>query len=143
VLRSLPVLCAWQVGSCEAVFELARQYVDERVAFGRTIGMFQRVQDHVIDIVNALDGARWATYFALWQLEHEPDPVAAIHVAKAATADAHYRACTSAHEVHAGIGCDLQYPLAAHTFASRSLAGYLGDAAWHRRRLADVLGLPE
>jgi hypothetical protein len=66
-------------------------------------------------------------------------PREAIHVAKAATAEGHYQACTSSHEVHAGIGADLQYGLAVHTFASRTLYSYLGDPAWHRRQLATVL----
>jgi alkylation response protein AidB-like acyl-CoA dehydrogenase len=66
---------------------------------------------------------------------------AAVHVAKSTTATAHVDACTAAHEVHAGIGVDLQYHLARHTHASRSLYSYLGDPRWHRRRLTVELDL--
>ena len=41
------------------------RYSQQRVQFGRPIGSFQRVQDHVIELLNGLDSARWTTYFAL------------------------------------------------------------------------------
>ena len=44
-------------------------YSNTRVQFGLPIGRFQRVQDHVIHIVNQLDAARWTTYEALWKLD--------------------------------------------------------------------------
>ncbi len=141
VIRALPVLCALQVGSCDAVLEMTVAYSADRVAFGKPIGGFQRVQDHVIEIANALDAARWTTYHALWQAGAGEDGRSAAHVAKAVTSDAHARACTHSHEVHAGIGTDLQYGLAAHTRLARTLYGYYGDPAWHRRMLAAELGI--
>lgn len=144
VLRALPLLCAYQVGSCQAVYELSLSYARERVQFGKAIGTFQRVQDHVIDIVNAADSARWATNYALWRSAGDftaHEQAIAVHVAKAVTAESHIAACTSAHEVHAGIGADVQYPLARHTYASRALHARLGDPRAHRRRLGVLLGL--
>jgi alkylation response protein AidB-like acyl-CoA dehydrogenase len=142
-LRCIPVLCAFQVGSCGAVYEMSRVYSRERVQFGRPIGNYQRVQDHVIEIANAMDSARWVTYYAFSKLDLEPDtlPCEAIHVAKSATAEGHLEACNRAHEVHAGIGTDMKYGLPVHTFASRGLYAYLGDPAWHRARLASLLGI--
>jgi alkylation response protein AidB-like acyl-CoA dehydrogenase len=141
VVRALPVLCAFQVGSCQAVLDMTVAYSGDRVAFGKPIGTFQRVQDHVIEIVNALDSARWTTYHALWRCDTGDDATAACHVAKAVTSEAHANACTHSHEVHAGIGTDLQYGLAVHTHLARTLYGYYGDPYWHRQRLADKLGL--
>jgi alkylation response protein AidB-like acyl-CoA dehydrogenase len=141
VVRALPVLCAFQVGSCQAVLDMTIAYSGDRVAFGQPIGSFQRVQDHVIEIVNALDSARWTTYHALWLCDTGEGAVAASHVAKAVTSQAHTRACTHSHEVHAGIGTDLQYGLAVHTHLARTLYSYYGDPYWHRQRLARELGL--
>jgi acyl-CoA dehydrogenase len=141
VVRALPVLCAFQVGSCQAVLDMTVAYSNDRVAFGKPIGTFQRVQDHVIEIVNALDAARWTTYHALWCADTGEGALAAAHVAKAVTSEAHARACTHSHEVHAGIGTDLQYGLAVHTHLARTLYSYYGDPYWHRQRLADELGL--
>jgi alkylation response protein AidB-like acyl-CoA dehydrogenase len=139
VLRTVPVLCAYQVGSCQRAFELSVDYSRTRVQFGKAIGSFQRVQDHVINLINATDSCRWVTNHAVWCSEAGDDFASAVHVAKAVTAVSHRQACTSAHEVHAGIGADLQYGLAQHTFASRALYSKLGDPAWHRGRIAERL----
>jgi alkylation response protein AidB-like acyl-CoA dehydrogenase len=145
ILRATPILCAYQVGSCQAVFEMSVAYSGERVQFGKAIGTFQRVQDHIIDLVNVTESARWATNHAVWRTDatdaSKHDIAPAVHVAKSVTATSHVDACTSAHEVHAGIGVDLQYTLARHTHASRSLYAFLGDPRWHRRRLTVELDL--
>lgn len=141
VLAGGPALCAFQLGSCESVLEMSVRYSQQRVQFGRPIGSFQRVQDHVIELLNGLDSARWTTYFALSGLRPGGADRAAIHVAKAATSVAHFRGCDSAHEVHAGIGTDVDYGLAPHTFVSRCLYPYLGSPSWHRKRLIHELGL--
>jgi alkylation response protein AidB-like acyl-CoA dehydrogenase len=137
--KALPVLCAYQVGGCEAVFDLSVDYSRERVQFGQPIGRFQRVQDHIINITNHMDAARWTTYEALWKLDSGQDAARSVHLAKAAASEGYYQACNAAHEVHAGIGVSREYGLTLHTRMSRTLYQYLGDPAYHKRRLADVL----
>jgi alkylation response protein AidB-like acyl-CoA dehydrogenase len=137
--RALPVLCAYQVGSCEAVFEMSVDYSRTRVQFGVPIGRFQRVQDHVIRLVNHLDAARWTTWEALWKLDSGRPATSSVHLAKAVTAEAHLEACNAAHEVHAGIGSSLEYGLVPHTQVSRTLFNYLGDPKWHKRQMAAAL----
>ena len=94
VLKALPLLAAYQVGGCERVFEMTLEYANSRVQFGLPIGRFQRVQDHVIQIVNLKDAARWTTYEALWKLdEKKPDARSSVHVCKAVVSEAYYQAC--------------------------------------------------
>ncbi len=138
--RALPVLCAYAVGGCQAVYEMSVSYSQTRVQFGVPIGRFQRVQDHIIRLVNHLDAARWTTYEALWKLDSGRPASAGVHMAKAVAAEAYMEACNAAHEVHAGVGSDLSYGLVPHTRMSRTLFHYLGDPRWHRRRMADALG---
>lgn len=137
--RALPVLCAYQVGSCQAVFDMSVEYSQTREQFGVPIGRFQRVQDHIIRLVNHLDAARWTTYEALWKLDSGHPATASVHMAKAVTAEAHMEACNAAHEVHAGIGSSHEYGLTPHTQLSRTLFNYLGDPKWHKRRMAAAL----
>jgi alkylation response protein AidB-like acyl-CoA dehydrogenase len=137
--RALPVLCAYQVGSCQAVFEMSVDYSQTRIQFGVPIGRFQRVQDHIIRLVNHLDAARWTTWEALWKLDTGRPATASVHLAKAVTAEAHIEACNAAHEVHAGIGSSLEYGLVPHTQLSRTLFNYLGDPKWHKRQMAATL----
>ena len=142
VLKALPLLAAYQVGACERVFEMTLEYANSRVQFGLPIGRFQRVQDHVIQIVNQKDAARWTTYEALWRLDEEKsDARASVHVCKAVASEAYYQACNAAHEVHAGVGIMREYGLTLHTRMSRTLYHYLGDPQHHKARLAVELGL--
>lgn len=141
IAKSVPVLCAFQVGGCQAVYEMSVDYSRTRIQFGTPIGRFQRVQDHVINLVNSLDAARWTTYEALWKLDTGREADDSIHLAKAVGSEGYYQACNFAHEVHAGVGSMTEYGLTLHTAASRTLYHYLGDPKFHRRRLADALGL--
>lgn len=138
---AIPVLCAYKVGGCKAVFELSVTYSRERSQFGQAIGRFQRVQDHVIHIVNYLDAARWTTYEALWKLDSGLDAAASVHVAKSVASESYLRACDFAHEVHAGIGVMREYGLTLHTKLSRSLYHCLGAPKLHRKYLESALGL--
>jgi alkylation response protein AidB-like acyl-CoA dehydrogenase len=138
--RAWPVLCAFMVGGCQAVFEMSVAHSQQRVQFGVPIGKFQRVQDHIIRLVNHLDSARWTTAEALWKLDTGRPATDAVHLAKAVSSEAYVEACNAAHEVHAGQGSLTEYGLAAHTQMSRTLFGYLGDPRWHKRRMADALG---
>jgi alkylation response protein AidB-like acyl-CoA dehydrogenase len=137
--RALPLLCAYIVGGCQAVFEKSVTHTQNRVQFGVPIGRFQRVQDHVVRLVNHLDGARWTTWEALWKLDTGRPAAASVHMAKAVASEAYLEACNAAHEVHAGMGVLVEYGLAAHTQMSRTLFNYLGDPRWHKRRMADAL----
>jgi alkylation response protein AidB-like acyl-CoA dehydrogenase len=141
MLAATPVLCAYKVGGCRAVFDMSVSYARERTQFGQAIGRFQRVQDHVIHIVNYLDAARWTTYEALWKLDSGADAGAGVHMAKSVASESYLRACDYAHEVHAGIGVVREYGLTLHTKMSRSLYHCLGAPAWHRKRLEHALGL--
>lgn len=142
VLKSLPLLAAYQVGACEQVFDMTLDYANTRVQFGLPIGRFQRVQDHVIQIVNLKDAARLAAYEALWKLdENKPGVPTSVHLAAAVAREAYYQSCNAAHEVHAGLGIMREYGLTLHTRMSRTLYHYLGDPTHHKARLASELGL--
>ncbi len=141
VAKSIPVISAYQVGGCQAVYEVSVDYSRTRIQFGTPIGRFQRVQDQVIALVNHLDAARWTTYEALWKLDTGRDAASSISLAKAVASEGYYEACNYAHEVHAGVGSMTEYGLTLHTAASRTLYHFLGDPKQHRRELAAALGL--
>lgn len=136
------LLCAYIAGASRRVYEISLGYAQRREQFGQAIARFQRVQDHLIDILNHADAARWTAYHAVWQLEQDAaDAVEAVSVAKAAASEGFYQLCDAAHHVHGGIGSEKGYGLYLYTKASRSLYHYLGSPAHHRRRLARLLRL--
>ena len=140
--RATAVLCASMLGGAQRVLDMAVEYGKSRIAFGVPIGTFQRVQDRIIEALNAAEAIRWTTYEALWKLDEgrEGTPVA-VSTAKAVASVEFPRACDASHHVHAGIGTDLNFGLAHHTKRARTFQHYLGDATHHKRRLAKLLKL--
>lgn len=137
--RSIPVLCAYKVGGCQALVDMIILYSRTRVQFGQLIGRFQRVQDMIIEMVNQLDAARWTTYECLWKLDTDRPSAEGVHMAKAVTSTAYWEAATLAHRVFSGVSYSKEHPASFHTRASRSLYHYLGDPGYHRQRLAKLL----
>jgi alkylation response protein AidB-like acyl-CoA dehydrogenase len=136
------IVSAFQIGSLAAVFDMSLLYSQTRRQFQQPIGRFQRVQDHVIDIINHLDAARWTTNEALWKMDEGRDgATAAAHTAIVVAKESHYYGCNSAHDVHAGIGIVREYGLTLHTKLSRTLYHYLGAPRYHRKKLAQALAL--
>lgn len=139
LMRATPLLCAYQVGGAQSVFDLSVQYSRDRVQFGRPIGRFQFVQNHIVQLVIHLDSARWTTYEALWKMDTGRETEAAIHLAKAVTSDGYRQACDYGHEVHAGTGVVREYGLTLYTRQSRSLFHALGEPRYHRKQLAKLM----
>jgi alkylation response protein AidB-like acyl-CoA dehydrogenase len=139
ITKSIPVLCAYKVGACQAVFEMTLEYSRIRIQFGMPIGRFQRVQDMIIEMVDHLEAARWTTYEALWKLDTQRPAAESVHLAKAVTSQAYWEACTLAHQVFSGISYSKEHPVSFHTRASRYLYSYLGEPAYHRQQLARLL----
>ena len=136
---TLPVLSAYKVGACQRVFEMTVDYTSERVVFGQPIGRFQRVQDHVVELTNHLDGAKWLTYETLWKVDAGRPSSAAVHEVKAVASEAYYQVCNYANMVFAGPGTALEHPLVPHTVTSRTLYQFLGDPNYHKGRMMDVM----
>jgi alkylation response protein AidB-like acyl-CoA dehydrogenase len=137
----LVALAAYQAGGCAAVLDMSVDWSNRREQFGLPIGRFQRVQDHIVRIVNAADAARWTAYEAAWALDTgQPAAAARAHLAAAVASESYLEAANAGHEVHAGIGSDPKFGLTLYTRQSRTLHEFLGSPDWHRDRMADGLG---
>ena len=138
--KATAVLSMYMAGGTQRVHEMALEYSQTRIAFGVPIGTFQRVQDHVIDALTEADAAKWSSYEALSQLDDgaREAPVS-ISMAKAIASVGFAKACDASHMVHAGIGTDLDFGLTQYTKRARTLQHYLGDAPFHKARMARLL----
>ena len=142
--RATVLLCAYMVGGCQHVLDMTIKHAQTRVQFGLPVGSFQWVQGYIIEQANQLERARWFTYEAMWKLdankpEREQDE--AVSLAKAVASEAFHECCHLAHEVHAGIGVKKDYPLYLYSKKAKTLYSYLGDSTYHRRRVAQLLGM--
>jgi len=139
IQKSIPVLCAYKVGGCQAVFNMAVEYSRVRIQFSQAIGRFQRVQETIIEIINQTDAARWTTYEALWKLDTQGLVPESVHLAKAVASEAYFQACNLGHRAISGISYSMEHPLSLHTRASRYLYNYLGEPTYHKQQLAKIL----
>jgi alkylation response protein AidB-like acyl-CoA dehydrogenase len=142
--RATVILCAYMVGGCQRLLDMTVQYAQTRVQFGQPIGAFQWVQGYIIEQANQLEKARWFTYEALWKLDSnkpEQEQNEAVSLAKAVASEAYLECGHLGHEVHAGLGVDKKYPLYLYSKSSKTLYSYLGDPSYHRKRVAQILGL--
>lgn len=138
--RATAVLCCYMVGGMQRVYELSVSYAQNRIHFGVPIATFQRVQDLIIDMLHQTEGSRWTAYEALWKLEEgHSDASEAVSIAKAVASEGYPRTSQDAHHVHAGTGGDRDYGLYLYTKMAKSLHSYLGNPAYHKRRVARAL----
>ncbi|MCU1460529.1 MAG: acyl-CoA dehydrogenase [Acidimicrobiales bacterium] len=133
---SSAVLC----GLADRMLELAAEYAKQRHQFGVPIGSFQAVKHKLADALVKLDFARPVVHRAAFSIARD-DPDRAVHVsmAKAYASEAADLAARAALQVHGAIGYTWEHDL--HLFMKKAwaLGAAWGDAAWHRRRVADAV----
>lgn len=128
------------LGTGSVGMELAVQYAQDRVQFGRPIGSFQAVKHRCADMLVDVEGIRSSAYWAAWCLSvDDPDRSVAASTAKVWAGDASKRVMASALQVHGGIGFTWEHDL--HLFMKRAQLDQLsfGDSVWHRVRLGELL----
>jgi alkylation response protein AidB-like acyl-CoA dehydrogenase len=133
------VAAAYQVGGMVEMLDMSVSHSNTRVQFGTPIGRFQRVQDHIVRLLNAMDSARWLTYEAAWAIEAGRNGIARSYLAVSTASTSYLEAANAAHEVHAAIGSDPQFGLTLYTRLSRTMYELLGPPAWQQRQMADAL----
>jgi alkylation response protein AidB-like acyl-CoA dehydrogenase len=135
---ALVVLAAEQVGGAQACLDMAVGYAKIRIQFGRPIGSFQAVKHKLADLLLQVEMARSAVDRAV-----RGDAVAlpeAAAVAQAWCSDAFRLAAAENVHVHGGVGFTWEHDAHLYFRRARADAAIGGDAAYHRERLATLLG---
>jgi alkylation response protein AidB-like acyl-CoA dehydrogenase len=131
-------------GIAQRAMEMAVDYARARKQFGRPIGSYQAVSHRCAQMLLEVEGSRSAAYYAAWTADAEPETLAlAASMAKAYASDAGWRVCTSALQVHGGIGFTWEHDL--HFFLKRAkVNGSLyGSARDHRDIVARLSGVEQ
>ncbi len=140
--RGAVLLAAEMAGAAARALEMAVEYAKIRVQFGRPIGYFQAVKHKCAEVLLEVESARVAAHWAGWVAGDNPEELPqAASLAKAFCGDAFQRAATELIQVHGGIGFTWEHD--AHLFYRRARVSdvLLGDATFHRARLANLLAL--
>jgi len=109
------------VGAAEQALAMSLDYAKTRVQFGKPIGSFQAVQHICALMLQSLEVARAAAYYALWALDSAPEEAhRAATMARAYAADSLPRVGADAIQVFGGIGFTWEHD--AHLYFKRLLS---------------------
>jgi alkylation response protein AidB-like acyl-CoA dehydrogenase len=140
--QAIALLAAEQAGAAQRCLEMAVDYAKLRVQFGRPIGSFQAIKHKCADMLLEVESAKSAARYAAWAAAESSDelPIAA-SVAKAYCSEALFHVAAENIQVHGGIGFTWEHD--AHLYFRRAKVSelMLGDPAYHRSRIADLVGI--
>jgi alkylation response protein AidB-like acyl-CoA dehydrogenase len=136
------LLSAEQVGGAQRCLDMAVEYAKIRVQFGRPIGSFQAIKHKCADMLLDVESARSAAYYAAEVLDGGDDDVlVAAALAKAHCSSAYTRVAGENIQIHGGIGFTWEHPAQLYFKRAKSSEMLFGDPAWHRERLAVLVGI--
>jgi alkylation response protein AidB-like acyl-CoA dehydrogenase len=125
------------LGCAQASLDLTSSYSMDRVQFGKPIGAFQAVSHRVADVLVDVEIGRSLIYAGCLAVdEGTPNAPALISAAKAWLSDAAVAAAEAALQIHGGVGFTWEYDVHLHMRRARCNAARLGDADFHRDRVA-------
>ena len=139
--KATVALCAEMIGGAQKVLEMTLDYTKQRVQFGHTIGSFQIIQSHCVEMLTLLEDSRLLTYEAGWKLSRGLACAKEVSMAKARTSESYQAITAMAHEVHGGVGFDMEYDLNLYFRRAKSVETMFGDTDFHREKIATELGL--
>jgi acyl-CoA dehydrogenase len=126
-------------GATEAAFELTRTYVWQREQFGRPIGRFQAVQQHVVLLAQAATTSLHVVERAALALSTH-DAGFETAAAKLVTSTNASAAIAAAHQAHGAIGTTHEYRLQQFTRRLMAWRADLGDTSTLGERLGRAAG---
>ncbi|MBI5505759.1 MAG: acyl-CoA dehydrogenase family protein [Deltaproteobacteria bacterium] len=139
--RATAGLCAEMLGAMSAAFEMTLEYLKTRKQFGVAIGTFQALKHRAAILYTEIELARSAVMGMNQALdEARPGASALVSVAKVSCSDAFLLAANEGVQMHGGIGMTDEHDIGFFLKRARAAEMTFGDAAWHRRRYAELEG---
>ncbi len=126
-------------GGSQAVIDYTLDYLRTRKQFGKLIGEYQALKHPMVDAYVGYEKARTHLYSAAHSISDQGRGEIAVRMAKAAADGAYSFAADRAIQFHGGFGFTHDCDAGLHRRAAIFHASQYGDAAWQRKRLADLL----
>jgi alkylation response protein AidB-like acyl-CoA dehydrogenase len=141
VLDRAAVLVAFeQLGGADRAFEITKDFMMGRYAFGRPIASFQALKHRMADLWCEIQLARSNCYYGVWALSNdEPELGVGACISRIASSQAYDLAAVEMIQLHGGVGYTWEYD--CHLFYRRAklLSVLLGNPASWKDRLIDRL----
>ena len=135
-------LAAEQLGGAQRALDMAVQYAQVRQQFGRPIGSFQAIKHRCADLLLEVESLRSAVGYAAAAVAAGSTEVPVLaSLLKAYASEVYSHVAGENIQIHGGIGFTWEHD--AHLYLKRAKASelFLGDASYHRARLATRIGL--
>ncbi|MEE2733382.1 MAG: acyl-CoA dehydrogenase family protein [Pseudomonadota bacterium] len=152
-------LAAEQMGGAQQLLDMTVAYSKERSQFGRPIAGFQAIKHKAADMMLRVEVARSGVYYAACIAQQALDALLngtqyntqcdtqyntgalaeAASIAKSYCSDAYFKNAGEAIQIHGGVGFTWEYDVHLYFKRAKASEHYLGNAAWHRERLASLL----
>jgi alkylation response protein AidB-like acyl-CoA dehydrogenase len=135
-------LAAEQLGGAQRALDMAVEYAKIRHQFGRPIGSFQAIKHRCADLLLEVESLRSAVSYAAAAVTDSPAEVPVLApLVKAYASETYFHVAAENIQIHGGIGFTWEHD--AHLYFKRAKSSelFLGDAAYHRERLAARIGL--
>ena len=142
LVEALVLSVAETLGALTGLFEMARQYAVDRIAFGRPIGSYQGVKYQLADMSLSIEAAHAISAAATKAVQgRQTDAGEVASMAKAWLGDIGIEVAQGCFQIFAGIGYTWEHDL--HLFLRRiTMNGLLfGQSEWHRERICSIQGL--
>ncbi len=133
---------AEQLGGAQRALDMAVDYAKIRHQFGRPIGSFQAIKHRCADLLLEVESLRSAVGYAAAAVAEDSAEVPVVAaLVKALASDTYFHVAAENIQIHGGIGFTWEHD--AHLYFKRAKASelFLGDASYHRERLATRIGV--
>lgn len=126
-------------GGTQAVIDYTIEYLTTRKQFGKLIGSYQALKHPTVDAYLLYEQARSHVYSAAHCFNEQGTGEIATRMAKAQADTAYSYAADRSIQFHGGFG--FTYDCDAQLYRRRAIwhSSQFGDAAYHRKKLADLL----
>lgn len=132
------------LGLADAMLELTVSYVTERRQFGVPVGTFQAVKHRLANALMALEFAKPVVYRAAYSMATGAETASRdVAMAKCYASDAAERVARESLQCHGAIAYTVEYDMHMWMKRTWALSAAWGDAAHHRRQVAQALIGPE
>jgi len=144
-------VAAEQMGGAAQIMDLTVAYTKERTQFNRPIAGFQAIKHMAADMMTRVEVARSGVYYAACvaqdalavtrgeegELAYELPEAAS--VAKSFCSETYFKNAGDALQMHGGVGFTWEYDVHLYFKRAKSSEHFLGNAAYHRERIAQQL----
>lgn len=143
-------LSAEQMGGAQQVLDMTVDYTKERTQFNRAIAGFQAIKHMAADMMTRVEVARSGVYYAACVAQEALDGSEnggdlagelseAASIAKAYCSDAYFQSAGDALQMHGGVGFTWEYDVHLYFKRAKAAEHFLGNGAYHRERIAQLI----